>query len=59
MSHETGAGAMLIVYIAVMVAVVVAVDIIFFRHVFWRRLVANVLIVLVFLAFYLLVLRRR
>lgn len=50
---------MLIVYIAVMVAVVVAVDIIFFRHVFWRRLVANVLIVLVFLAFYLIVLKRR
>ena len=36
-----------------MVVVVVAVDILFFRHHFWERLAANVGIVLVFLAFYL------
>ncbi|MFD0327260.1 hypothetical protein ACFQZC_01210 [Streptacidiphilus monticola] len=36
-----------------MVAVVVGVDVVFFRHQFWPRLMANVGIVLVFGAFYL------
>ena len=36
-----------------MVALIVAVDILFFRNHFWERLLANVGIVLVFVAFYL------
>jgi hypothetical protein len=44
-------------YAVVMVAVVVAVDILFFRDQFWERLIANVGIVLVFVAFYFRFLR--
>ena len=40
-------------YILVLIAVVVGVDILFFRHRFWERLMANIGIVLVFGAFYL------
>ena len=36
-----------------LVAVVVGVDVLFFRHRFWERLMMNVGIVLVFAAFYL------
>lgn len=36
-----------------MAAIVVGVDIFFFRDQFWERLIANVGIVLVFIAFYL------
>jgi hypothetical protein len=39
-------------YVAAMVAVVVGVDVLFFRGQFWERLAANVGIVLVFVAFY-------
>jgi hypothetical protein len=39
-------------YVVAMVAVVVAVDGLFFRSHFWERLAANVGIVLVFGAFY-------
>jgi hypothetical protein len=45
-------------YVLAMVAVIVAVDFLFLRDRFWARLAANVGIVLVFAAFYLLVLRR-
>ena len=41
-----------------MAAVVVGVDILFFRHHFWERLAANVGIVRVFAAFYFRFLRR-
>jgi len=41
-----------VLYVLAMVAVVVGVDILFFRHHFWERLIANVGIVLVFVAFY-------
>ena len=41
-----------------MVAVVVGVDILFFRHRFWERLMLNVGIVLVFAAVYFRLLRR-
>jgi len=40
-------------YVLTLVAVVVGADILFFRHHFWERLMANVGIVLVFAAFYL------
>jgi hypothetical protein len=45
-------------YVLVMVAVVVAVDIFFFKHHLWERLLVNVGIVLVFGAFYLRFLRQ-
>ena len=40
-------------YVLVMAAVVVGVDLLFFRNHFWERLLVNVGIVLVFAAFYL------
>ena len=40
-------------YVPAMVAVVVGVDVLFFRHHFWDRLIVNVGVVLVFAAFYL------
>jgi hypothetical protein len=40
------------VYVVLMVAVIVAVDLLFFRNRFWERLTVNVGIVLVFAAFY-------
>jgi len=42
-----------ILYVLAMVAVVVGVDVLFFRHHFLERLLVNVGIVLVFLAFYM------
>ena len=47
----------LVVYAVTMVAVVVGVDLLFFRSHPWPRLAANVGIVLVFGAFYLRFLR--
>jgi uncharacterized membrane protein len=40
-------------YIVVLIAVVVSVDLLFFRNRFWERLIVNIGIVLVFAAFYL------
>ena len=45
-------------YVLALIAVVVSVDILFFRHHFTGRLIANVGIVLVFAAFGLLIFRR-
>ncbi len=42
-----------VLYVAVMAAVIVGVDLWFFRTQVWERLMANVGIVLVFGAFYL------
>ena len=39
-------------YLAVMVAAIVGVDLTFFRHHLWERLAVNIGIVLVFAAFY-------
>ena len=47
-----------VLYVLAMVAVVVGVDILFFRHLFWDRLIVNVGVVLVFAAFYLRFLKR-
>jgi hypothetical protein len=41
-----------VLYVLALVAVVVLVDVLFFRHHFWARLLANVGLVLVFGAFY-------
>jgi hypothetical protein len=40
-------------YVVAMIAVIVGVDVAFFRDRFWARLMANIGIVLVFAAFYL------
>jgi hypothetical protein len=40
-------------YVVAMAAVIVGVDLAFFRHRFWERLIVNIGIVLVFAAFYL------
>ncbi len=47
-----------VLYVLAMVAVVVSVDILFFRHHFSERLAVNIGIVLVFAAFYFRFLRR-
>jgi type IV secretory pathway VirB2 component (pilin) len=44
--------------VLVLVAVVVGVDVLFFKHQFWERLIVNVGIVLVFGAVYLRFLKR-
>jgi hypothetical protein len=53
-----GRRAAVVLYVLAMVAVVVGVDILFFRHQAWERLIANVGIVLVFVTFYLRFLKR-
>jgi hypothetical protein len=47
-----------VLYVVAMAAVIVAVDFMFFRDRFWERLLVNIGIVLVFVAFYLRFLRR-
>ncbi len=53
-----GRQAAAVLYVFALVAVVVGVDVLFFRNQFWERLIANVGIVLVFGAFYLRFLKR-
>ena len=53
-----GRQASVVLYVLALVAVVVAVDVLFFRHRFLERLMVNVGIVLVFAAFYLRFLKR-
>jgi type IV secretory pathway VirB2 component (pilin) len=48
-----------VLYIAVLIAVVVGVDLLFFKNRFWERLIVNIGIVLVFAAFYLRFLKSR
>jgi hypothetical protein len=43
----------IVLYGVTMAAVIVGVDLVFFRHLFWGRLIVNIGIVLVFAAFYL------
>ncbi len=47
----------LVLYVLAMVALIVGLDVLFFKHHFWPRLMVNVGIVLVFGAFYLRFLR--
>jgi len=53
-----GKRAAIALYVLALVAVVVGVDVLFFRHHLWERLIANVGIVLVFVAFYFRFLKR-
>jgi len=46
-------------YVVVLVAVVVGVDVLFFRHHVWERLIVNIGIVMVFSAVYLRFLNNR
>jgi hypothetical protein len=45
-------------YVVAMAAIIVGVDLMFFRNRFWERLIVNIGIVLVAAAFYLRFLRR-
>lgn len=49
----TGKQTSVVIYVVVMVAVIVALDVLVFRHHFWPRLMANAGVVLLFGAFYL------
>jgi hypothetical protein len=42
----------IVLYVVAMAAVIVGVDLVFFRNRFWERLIVNIGIVLVFAAFY-------
>ena len=53
-----GRQAAVVLYVLALVAVVVGVDVLFFRHHLWERLIVNVGIVLVFAAFGLRFLKR-
>jgi hypothetical protein len=53
-----GRPAAAVLYVLAMVAVVVGVDVLFFKHQLWERLTVNVGIVLVFTAFYFRFLKR-
>jgi hypothetical protein len=53
-----GKRAAVVIYVLALVAVVVGVDVLFFRHRLWERLMVNVGIVLVFAACYLRFLKR-
>jgi hypothetical protein len=45
-------------YVVLMAAIIVAIDVLFFKNRFWERLMVNVGIVLVFAAFYFRFLKR-
>ena len=55
---EMGRLVAVVLYVVAMVAVIVGVDVLFFRNRFWERLTVNIGIVLMFAAFYLRFLRR-
>jgi hypothetical protein len=52
MLPEAGSRVAAALYVAAMAAVIVGVDVAFFRNRFWERLTVNIGIVLVFAAFY-------
>jgi hypothetical protein len=47
----------IVLYVVAMAAVIVGIDFVFFKNLFWGRLTVNIGIVLVFAAFYLRFLR--
>jgi hypothetical protein len=47
-----------VLYLLLMAAVIVAIDLLFFRHELWERLMVNIGIVLIFAAFYFRFLKR-
>lgn len=53
-----GRAAITVLYLLLMVALIVSVDVLVFRGHFWERLLVNIGIVLIFMAFYLRVRHR-
>ena len=49
---EMGRQVAVVLYVVAMAAVIVGIDLVFFRNQFWERLSVNIGIVLVFGAFY-------
>lgn len=49
---------LIVLYVLVMVAVIVAVDVLVFRHHFWWRLISNIGIVAVFVVIYFIFIKR-
>lgn len=54
---ETTLRLVVILYVAAMIALIVGLDMAFFRHFFWERLALNIGVVLIFAAFYFRFLR--
>jgi len=52
MRFEMTRNAAVVLYVVVLIAVIVGVDLLFFKNRFWERLIVNIGIVLVFAAFY-------
>lgn len=42
-----------LIYVLAMIATVVIIDILFFRNQFWARLLSNIGIILIYIAFYI------
>ncbi len=57
-STEMGSQVAAALYVVAMAAVIVGLDLLFFRNRFWERLAVNIGIVLVFVAFYFRFLKR-
>jgi hypothetical protein len=53
-----GSRTMAVLYVVVMAAVIIVIDVLLFRNRLWERLTVNVGIVLVFVAFYFRFLKR-
>lgn len=47
-----------VLFALIMIAVIICADLLFFRNQLWERLIANIGIVLVFVAFYLRFLKK-
>ncbi len=47
-----------ILFVLLMITVIVGADLLFFKNLFWQRLIANISIVLVFVAFYVRFLKK-
>jgi hypothetical protein len=47
------------IYVVLWIAVIVSVDVLFFKGYFWERVIVNIGIVLVFIAFYLRFMKTR
>jgi len=55
---QMGKQVAVVLYLVAMAAVIVGVDFVFFRNRFWERLTVNIVIVLVFVAFFFRFFRR-
>jgi arginine exporter protein ArgO len=58
MRAEMGSQSTAVLWVVLLVAVVVAVDVLFFKNYLWERLIVNIGIVMVFVAFYFRFLKR-